>query len=120
MGTLFDGACCDIVKIQINRHSGAHYDPVTGLYVTSSATPEEIDAIVLRDNSSDLQYLDEELRYEEFISVYTETEIIVRNGDQEADTFTYDGETWRVQRLWNRSEEAGFWKAICIRNRHSV
>ena len=97
--------------VTLVRHAPGAY--VGGRFVDGPATTSTIRAAHQPATARDLQDLPEGERVDAQRAVWTRTMLLGADeaAGRRADSLIIEGETWRVVRVWPRTE-AGFWKAI--------
>lgn len=100
--------------VDIKRFGAGSY--VEGEWVNGSQTTIPIKAVVQNAQADDLILLPEGTRSTEAIKIHTTTKVntVSEVGETNADTFFYDGDTYKIYDVFNR-KIGNYFKAVAIR-----
>lgn len=100
--------------VEITRVGPGSY--VDGAWVEGAPGPVEIKAVVQNANADDLLLLPEGTRTSEAIKIHTVSKVktVSEDGETNADTFPYDGDTYRLYAI-NKRKIGNYFKAVGIR-----
>ncbi len=101
-------------KVVITRVGPGAY--VDGVWVEGIPGPVNIKAVVQNANADDLILLPEGTRTSEAIKIHTVTKVktVSEDGETNADTLSYDGDTYRLYAV-NKRKIGNYFKAVGIR-----
>ncbi len=87
---------------------------VTGEWTPGVAIPLVVIQIVIPQpiRAEDLEILEDGERAQDFRVTWTETELRTREGARDADQITYNGVTYKVKQVSDRSALGNFYRAV--------
>lgn len=103
--------------IVIRRTVAGTRDPDDGSWIPGAETPTTIQAVVQDASADDLLVLPEGERTEDSIKIHTVEFLQTANEDGQvaADNVEYEGELFKVMKVFKRKTLGNYYKAIAVR-----